>query len=197
MSDQTTSERLLSAAERILVERGVTGLSVRKVGEQAGVNPTLVTYHFGTVENLLVELARRNLDHILAKWQTISPDMEPGLLLETWLLPMQREACFTLGGRALAVLDEIAAHGEGEARRLVNDAMETFVPVLREAMAPHFPHLSPDELRARLRFISGAVLGPPPRIDGAPRLPGGRALDDPSFLLAFARAALAGQAAAD
>ncbi|WAT17608.1 TetR/AcrR family transcriptional regulator [Aurantiacibacter sp. MUD11] len=188
----TTSDRLLAAAERILVERGVTGLSVRKVGDVAGVNPTLVTYHFKTIENLLGELATRNLDPILSDWASIVPGMTLDEVLRAWLLPMQRPACFTEGGRALVVLDEIAAHGEGAPRRQVIEAMEQFSSRLREAVQPLCPHLDAEILRARLRFISGAVLGPPPRLQGAPNLPDGRALDDPQFLLGFAHAALTG-----
>lgn len=189
----TTSERLLAAAEHILVERGVTGLSVRKVGDLAGVNPTLVTYHFKTIENLLTVLTRRNLDPILADWQAIGPGMDLDTILRSWLLPMQRPACFTPEGRALVVLDEIAAHGVGPPRQLVISAMVAFSTRLREALQPHCADLDTGELRARLRFISGAALGPPPRTHGAPQLPDGKALDDPDFLLAFAKAALAGQ----
>ncbi len=197
LGELTTSERLLAAAERILVERGVTGLSVRKVGDLAGVNPTLVTYHFKTIENLLVELAHRNLDPILADWQAIAPGMTLDEVLRTWLQPMQRVACFTPDGRALWVLDELAAHGEGVPRQLVTTAMLDFSTVLQAAVQPHCPNLGADELRARLRFIAGAALGPPPRVHDTVRLPGGKALDDIEFLLAFARAALAGQAATE
>lgn len=193
LAELTTGDRLLAAAERILVERGVTGLSVRKVGDVAGVNPTLVTYHFKSIENLLVELAHRNLDPILADWQAIVPGMTLDAVLRAWLGPMQHSACFTPDGRALWVLDELAAHGEGAPRQLVNTAMADFSVTLREAVQPHCRHLAADELRARLRFIAGAALGPPPRVPHAPKLAGGKALDDPAYLLAFAHAALAGQ----
>ncbi|MFC3098670.1 TetR/AcrR family transcriptional regulator [Alteraurantiacibacter palmitatis] len=186
-----TREKLLAAAERIVVERGLTGLSVRRVGEAAGMNPTLVTYHFKGVGGLLDELCRCNLDPVLADWQAVRAGDPLDTVLEAWLRPMQRPAAFTPDGRALVVLDEIAAHGTGALRQQVLAAMEQFIRNLREALAPHCPHLSPEELRARLRFISGAVLGPPPRSHGAPVLDDGRALDDLVFLLRFARAALA------
>lgn len=195
MDDLSTSDRLLAAAEHLLVTRGVTGISVRKVGEQAGVNPTLVTYHFKSIENLLAELASRNLDPILAEWDAIRPGMALDEALSRWLVPMRTPACFTPGGRALVVVDELAAHGEGKPRTIVMEALDKFVVRLRETIQPHCPHLDEGELRARLRFISGAALGPPPRTHGAPSLPDGRALDEPTFLTAFARAALAGQGA--
>lgn len=197
MAEQTTSDRLLAAAEAILVERGVTGLSVRKVGDYAGLNPTLVTYHFKSIENLLCELAERNLAPILSAWEQIVPGMDLDAILRAWLLPMRFPACFTPDGRALVVIDELAAHGEGAPRKRVIAALENFVPRLRETVQPHCPHLDAGELRARLRFIAGGVLGPPPRTHGALKLPDGTPLDDPAYLLAFARAALAGQEAGD
>lgn len=185
-----TRTKLLAAAEAILVARGITGLSVRKVGEEAGVNPTLVTYHFGSIGNLLDELCRLNMEPVLAGWADLPQTADPEAVLRTWLEPMLRPAAFTPGGRALVVLDEIAAHGEGELRARVLAEMEAHSRRLRVALAPHCPGLDEDALRARLRFISGAVIGPPPRSHGAPVLTDGRKLDDLSFLLPFARAAL-------
>ncbi len=195
LGEMSTSERLLAAAEEILVEHGVTGLSVRKVGDRAKVNPTLVTYHFKSIENLLVELARRNLEPIFAEWDQIQPGMALDDVMSKWLLPMVAPTHFTPGGRALVVLDELTAHAEGAPRKLLLERLADFIVRLREALQPHYPHLDEGELRARIRFISAGALGPSPRTHGAPVLPDGRVLDDPKFLFAFARAALAGQAA--
>lgn len=187
-----TRTRLLAAAEHLLVARGITGVSVRKVGEEAGVNATLVTYHFGSIAGLLEELCRCNMEPILADWSLVPADGDLPAILRAWLLPMLRPSAFTDGGRALVVLDEIAAHGEGEIRAKVLREMEGFAHALRLILAPHLPHLEDDELRARLRFISGAVLGPPPRSHGAPRFASGRGADDIEYLLRFAQAALTG-----
>mgnify|MGYP000114966296 CR=1 FL=1 len=193
-SKMSTREKLLTAAERIVVERGLTGLSVRKVGQEAQVNPTLVTYHFKSIGNLLEELCRSNLEPLIAQWNAIAldrgcgEDIEP--LLRAWLEPMLMPAAFTEDGRALVVLDEIAAHGEGAIRLKVIEAMTGFITRFREAIAPEFPHLDDDELRARLRFISGAVLGPPPRSHGALVTESGKHLDDIEYLVRFAKAAL-------
>lgn len=185
-----TRTKLLAAAEAILVARGITGLSVRKVGDAAGVNPTLVTYHFGSIGNLLDELYCLNIEPVLAGWAMLEHGSDPDAILRTWLEPMLRPAAFTPGGRALVVLDEIAAHGEGELRARVLAEMDAYSRRLRAALLPHCSGLAEEELRARLRFISGAVIGPPPRSHGAPALADGRKLDDLSFLLPFARAAL-------
>lgn len=163
----STRMKLLAAAEKILVEQGVNSLSVRKIGDAADLNPTLVTYHFKSIFNLLDELCTLNLNPILAGWQDIgATDGEPLLLEElmrAWIEPMFSPAAFTAGGRALIVLDELVAHGEPALRDRVLESMTAFSFRLQGVLAPMLPHLDRDELRARVRFISGAVLGPPPR----------------------------------
>src|SRR5690606_7336781 len=96
-------------------------------------------------------------------------------VLRLWLAPMLHPAAFTPTGRALAVLDEIAAHGELGLRTRVLGEMEAFSVRLRAVLAPLLPGLSEHELRARLRFIAGAVLGPPPRTYSAPPSDGSKA----------------------
>lgn len=192
MSSDSTRTSLLAAAEKILVEQGVNALSVRRVGEQAGQNPALVTYHFKGIGNLLDELCALNLEPILKAWSDIVPDrgMDAGAVLVLWLEPMLGAAAFTPGGRALTVLDELAAHGVGEPRARILGAMQEFSLRLRQVLAPLLPHLNDNELRARVRFISGAVLGPPPRTQAPAMLDDSLRLDDMAYLLPFARAAL-------
>jgi AcrR family transcriptional regulator len=190
----STRECLLAAAEEIIVFRGVNALSVRKIGDAAGLNPTLVTYHFGSLFDLLDELCSLNLDPILGDWHQV--DAHPAgsrsldEVLHSWLGPMLRPACFTPGGRAFVVLDELAAHGEAALKDRVLRAMEAFALRLRVVLGPLLPHLAEDVLRARLRFISGAAMGPPPRVHVAMTGDGQRSLADLSYLLPFARAAL-------
>ena len=182
-----TRTKLLAAAERILVQRGITGLSVRKVGETAGLNPTLVTYHFGSLGALLEQLRDRNLGPILAAWEGL--DQLDGLdaVLRGWIAPLLMPAAFTEGGRALVVIDEIAAHGEGDLGAGVVAAMLDFSRSLRALMLTYCPALDEPEMRARLRFISAAALGPPPRGRG---IVGVGAEDEFEYLVRFAHAAL-------
>lgn len=191
---EKTRTRLLAAAETILVEQGVNALSVRRVGDKAGLNPTLVTYHFKSILNLLDELCTLNLDPMLLEWRRIDPRHSAGLslddILSQWLGPLLRPAAFAPGGRALIVLDEIAAHGELALRSRVLGAMEEFSKRLRSTLAPLAPNLTEHELRARLRFISGSALGPPPRAYRPRPSDGSKPLDDLAYLLPFARAAL-------
>jgi AcrR family transcriptional regulator len=52
-------ESLLDAAERLLVDVGHTGVTTRRLAEEAGVNHGLVHYYFGSIENVLVRTLER------------------------------------------------------------------------------------------------------------------------------------------
>ncbi|TIX50686.1 hypothetical protein E5222_10575 [Alteraurantiacibacter aquimixticola] len=168
----------------------MTALSVRKVGEVAGLNPTLVTYHFGSIGRLLEELCQSNLDILQSGWDGLEEQDNLDDILRTWLEPMFLPAAFTSEGRALLVLDEIGAHGEGALRQIVLDTTLALAHRLVALVKPYCPHLEEVEVIARLRLIAGAVLGPPPRNRGEPLMQDGTSLVDMRFVLPFARAAL-------
>lgn len=162
---QPTNIKLLAAAEQVLLSAGVTGLTVRRVGEVSGLNPTLITYHFGTMARLLDQLCEHNLAPMRTAWQGLdgSACADPRALLRLWLAPLLAPAAFTPHGRALVVLDEIASHGEDTLRDRLFAEMAGVARRVRQSLAPHLPHLADEELAGRLRFIAGAALGPPPR----------------------------------
>jgi AcrR family transcriptional regulator len=52
-------QALLDAAERLLIEVGYGGISARRLAKEAGVNLGLVHYHFGSMENVFLEVLER------------------------------------------------------------------------------------------------------------------------------------------
>jgi len=56
--EASTREKLISAAGAILAEEGSGAISTRHIADRAGVNQALVHYHFGSVENLMLEVLR-------------------------------------------------------------------------------------------------------------------------------------------
>lgn len=52
-------ERILTAAYELLAERGSAQVSIRDIARRAGVTLSLLPYYFGTREQLLLELLRR------------------------------------------------------------------------------------------------------------------------------------------
>ncbi|MEZ0387194.1 MAG: TetR/AcrR family transcriptional regulator, partial [Verrucomicrobium sp.] len=56
-----TREALLDAAERLLIEHGVAGVSTRAVITAANANLGAINYHFGTKDRLILEVFARRL----------------------------------------------------------------------------------------------------------------------------------------
>ncbi|MBF6355736.1 TetR/AcrR family transcriptional regulator [Nocardia higoensis] len=60
-AESDTRERLLSAAEQLLLESGYEKVSIRAVCTAAEVNPAAVHYHFGSKDALVVALLQSRL----------------------------------------------------------------------------------------------------------------------------------------
>lgn len=50
---ETTSQRILDAARAVIARRGISGLRIREVAAEAGVNVAAIHYHFGSKELLM------------------------------------------------------------------------------------------------------------------------------------------------
>ena len=81
-----TRLKILDAAREMLVERGVGGTSTRSVAEEAGVPLSLVHYHFGGMQALLVAVLERENEELLERQRALYAT--PGPLAEKW-----RTAC--------------------------------------------------------------------------------------------------------
>jgi AcrR family transcriptional regulator len=53
-----TRARIVDAALQALRDEGITGISARSIARHGGLNQALIFYHFGSVEGLLVAVAR-------------------------------------------------------------------------------------------------------------------------------------------
>jgi AcrR family transcriptional regulator len=83
---QETRLRILDAARQVLVEHGAGGTSTRSVADEAGVPLSLVHYHFGGKQALLVAVLERENDELLQRQRALYAGPQP--LAEKW-----RTAC--------------------------------------------------------------------------------------------------------
>ena len=114
--DSKTRAQLLGAAERLMLEEGYAAVSSRRVGAAAGLKPQLVHYYFRTMDDLFVEVFRRNAEANIARFErAIATD---GSLGNLWRLNSDpRGGQFTLEFVALAnhrkaIRTEIARYAE-------------------------------------------------------------------------------------
>jgi AcrR family transcriptional regulator len=86
MRGEATRRRIVDAARDVLLERGHGGASTRAVADEAGVRLSLVHYHFGGKQGLLLEVLERENELLLRRQHKLYA--APGPLAEKW-----RTAC--------------------------------------------------------------------------------------------------------
>jgi AcrR family transcriptional regulator len=97
---------LMDAVDRLMLSDGYASVTSRRVAAEAGVNPGLVYYYFGPMDNLFVEVFRRGAERMLdrqsqalaaqqplwAMWDLIRDQTNTGLNLEFLALGNHRKA---------------------------------------------------------------------------------------------------------
>jgi TetR/AcrR family transcriptional regulator len=82
-----TEDRFLDAAERLLVETGHTGITTRRLAEEAEANHGLVHYYFGSIENLFVRVLERFTDRLIERQRRMYSSDAP--FIEKWRTAMR------------------------------------------------------------------------------------------------------------
>ena len=83
----TPEERLLDAAERLLVSVGYARITTRRLADEAGVNHGLVHYYFGSNDNLLVQALERFTERLIARQSDLYASDLP--FVEKWRTAMR------------------------------------------------------------------------------------------------------------
>jgi AcrR family transcriptional regulator len=77
-----TRARILDAAFRRLATEGYAALSVREIAKDAGVNHALINYHFGSKDQLVIEVLDAANQRLLARQSSMYSS--PGGFAEKW-----------------------------------------------------------------------------------------------------------------
>ncbi|WP_081511765.1 TetR/AcrR family transcriptional regulator [Nocardia donostiensis] len=152
-----TRERLLTAAERLLLESGYERVSIRAVCAAAEVNPAAVHYHFGSKESLVAALLQQRLGPL---WESSldSLDGRPATVAEcvsAVIEPLVTLAADPAGRLHLRLLSRLVLgrHDIGWTARWF--ALDPFVDLLRR----QHPELSGHEARVRWMLAFDLILG--------------------------------------
>ena len=159
------AERLLAAAEGIVLGPDLNALSIRAIASAAGVNSALISYHFGGLEALLARVAELN---VAALCDTRTQRMQqakqvPGkaqrleALVAGFVEPLWQTQAIWHPGPARTVIRALVPRLSAELRR---DAVQRINRNLEEASGPllqALPHLDRDTLQVRLQLLAGAA----------------------------------------
>lgn len=166
-----TRQVILDTAERMFVEKGYSGVTLRDLTAAAGVNLASVNYHFGSKDALLLEVFRRGsisinrarlrlLQEVEARAGEAPPDVRAVL-----------RALFAPPLRATLTIDSTGNEGRTIYMQFVARAVLDGPPQMREmiatdvghlqrfvdALAIALPHLDRTELLWRFHFAMGSL----------------------------------------
>lgn len=162
-SGSETRERLLAAAERLFAEQGVSRVSVRAIAAEAGVNWSLVGYHFRGKHGLLAEVYRRQCAALNNdRSRLLAEARGKGLRLESVIEAFIRPALAAIHGpggesrfarlRAMLAAEDAPLFAQLRAENF-DQSSRTFVAALRECL----PELPDDDILWRFHFMLGTI----------------------------------------
>ncbi|MDX1569563.1 MAG: TetR family transcriptional regulator [Xanthomonadales bacterium] len=167
MAAQTTKDRILKAAENLFAESGFSGTSLRQLTQEANVNLAAVNYHFGSKENLILEVFRRHLDGLYRRREEALDEVErvsggqPELrdVLEAFVYPAMAVGFDSSDTESpfVKVLARAFVEYRDELRQFLSDHYGEINRRFFQGIARHLTHLDPEEAYARLDFMIGAL----------------------------------------
>ena len=183
-----TPGRILDAAERLLMQHGYEGTSMRMIAAAAGVNLAAANYHFGSKEGLVEAVFRRRLAWLNHERLRLLDVMEaeaggkplrPSQILEAFfgtLLDIgENEA---LGGMTfLRLIGRAMTEPAGFIRSFFAGEYEEVVARYKQAFGRSLPDVPEEEVAWRFHFMLGAMSYAISGID-ALVIVGGFALED-------------------
>lgn len=163
-----TKTRLRRAAEVLYAARGFRGISVRDITDLAEANLAAVNYHYGNKVGLITAvieqhvgvLNRERLAHLDALLDQSARTKQP-TSLEQILDAFFRPAVRRFIGPDQELPGLLARLHQDPTPELMDAMVRLFSPVFgrfSDAIAPHCPHLSREQILMRSVFLKGALL---------------------------------------
>lgn len=166
-----TRQVILDTAERMFVEKGYSGVTLRDLTAAAGVNLASVNYHFGSKDALLLEVFRRgsiaiNRERLkLLQEAEAAGDVRPAdvrAVLRALFAPPLRATLTAdgTGNEGRSIYMQFVARAVLDGPLQMREMIERDVGHLHrfvEALALALPHLERTELLWRFHFAMGAL----------------------------------------
>lgn len=99
-NDSETRKLILDAAEQLMQEEGYAAVTSRRLGTKAGVNAQLIHYYFGSMDNLFLELYRRETEANISQQAQVFLSEQP--LRTLWEAAIDQRNS-TLGAEIMAL----------------------------------------------------------------------------------------------
>ena len=162
---EITRQKIMDAAEALIIEHGFAATSLRAIATAASVNLAATHYHFGSKQGLLAAVFHRRLGPLgearlaaLSRLQTGQKSPAVHAILEAFFLPFYEAQ----GSELLAILPGLVGRMYAESARLMQPILqEEFSEVASRyigALEVACPCVAVEELQWRFHFMIGAMI---------------------------------------
>jgi AcrR family transcriptional regulator len=165
---QDVRERILNAAERLFMQHGFDGSSIRMVTNEAGVNLAAANYHFGSKEALMQEVLRRRLGGLnQERLRRLDEEevkaggkpLKPSVIVDCFFGTLLRVASdHKAGGETfLRLLGRTYTEPSAFIRTLMSSEYADVLDRYKEALFRSLPDVPKAEIVWRFHFMLGAT----------------------------------------
>lgn len=168
MSEVTTKNKILDAAENLFAINGFTGTSLRTIIKKAGVNTASVHYHFGSKEGLIEAILHRRvgpfnkerlelLDQLEARHPTGLLPLEE--VITAFLAPVIRIHANRSHRTALVprLMGRVVTEPDKNVRAIFYKVFAEVIKRFYAAFELALPDLEPEEIKWRMHLMIGAM----------------------------------------
>lgn len=152
-----TRDKIVQTASRLFRQKGINGIGVAELMQQAGLTHGGFYKHFSSKSALVAEACHRALgqgrERLAAAADQAAPDAVLVAIVDSYLSTRHRD--HPEHGCAIAALAAEAIREGGEAK----EAMASGVQALIELIARHLPGTDPDAAEQRAAAVVAAMVG--------------------------------------
>lgn len=131
-------EKVMAAAQSLIIAHGVEGVPIRAINAAAGVSPGIVHYHFGSMDRLVVALIGRHMEPLVRarrqllddRLQQASPTLRD--VVEILVLPLATLA-IEAGDEGMAYV-RLLARLYGDRSPLLDEASDRWMGEINERL---------------------------------------------------------------
>jgi AcrR family transcriptional regulator len=167
-NQKDTRQRILDAAEKLFMQNGFEGTSMRMVTSEASVNLAAVNYHFGSKEELMQSVLRRRLEIINRERMRVLDEAEakaggkplkPSVIIDCFFGTLLRVAADQKAGGEtfLRLLGRTITEPSHFIRVFMSTEYADVLERYKQAMFRSLPNVPKAEIVWRFHFMLGAT----------------------------------------
>lgn len=168
MTVLSTKERILNTTEKLISEKGFSGISLRTISTNAKTNLAAVNYHFGNKEKLIEMMLERRLDNLFELRVNLLDKLECGRsnpcnlkhILKAFIAPAltMSNDNHQGGKRFMQVLARAYAEKSEFLHSLLSKRYAKVIKRFAQSIQRAAPHLKESVVFWRFHFIMGALI---------------------------------------